>query len=131
MSTSPLEILELAGRIRDANPDECGRRSAASRAYYSALMRTREVFGVAPRLPPPQADSSHRRIIRAAADYATAGRPLANKAAIVAESLARMQMIRNVADYDIHLSFPEASSRDMFIRANAIKKACDEVAAAS
>jgi hypothetical protein len=116
MPTRSPEILALAGRIRDANNDECGHRSAASRAYYAALLQSREKFGLAARKPTGEPDSSHDRIIRAAA----LAEPAYPGAASVATTLVKMRDSRNKADYDIGVDYVYAEMRDMFIYANRV-----------
>lgn len=122
MPTQPPEILALAGRIRDANPDECGRRSAASRAYYAALLHTEGLLGKAQRRPQGQPDSSHEQIIRAALQRSSSGGAAGAAAANFARELARMRVERNRADYRLQETFSEANCRDMFIRSNSVMR---------
>jgi hypothetical protein len=127
MPTQPSEILALAGRIRDANPTESGRRSAASRAYYAALLRTRDQIGMAPRLPKGEPDSTHDRIIRAAAQQGSGNGRSADACAKIAGALSRMRTDRNRADYELAKGFSEADCRDMFIRAHAVMRHLDSL----
>jgi uncharacterized protein (UPF0332 family) len=126
MPTLPSEILTLAGRIRDDHPGECGMRSAASRAYYAALHQAEQVFGKVP--PSGERLSSHEQVIRAAAARGRQGDVTAGVAARIAANLTSMRIARNRADYKLQERFSEAQCRDMFIRANAVMNACNEVA---
>ncbi len=126
MSSSPLDVMDIAERLQVEVDNEAALRSAVSRAYYAALLTADQTF--------PHRDnanqggeSSHEKIIARAQVYGVGANPGRGPATSVAKLLPKIKRVRVKSDYHLGDTVSETECQDTVVRAKQVISWCDEV----
>jgi uncharacterized protein (UPF0332 family) len=122
MPSSPHEVLALAEEIADKCKGEAALRSAASRAYYAALMAAQAT------IPSLTNDGpTHERIIRSCVKYGQGANPGRRASSEMAGLLEKVKVIRTEADYYLETEFTQRQYKDALVQARRVLTLCDVI----
>jgi hypothetical protein len=129
MTISPHDILALAKDLQTSAKNEAEIRSAVSRAYYAAMLLTRDTIEDRRSLNnfSDNQDSTHKKIEAIAHTWGVGPNPGRGAASRIAKLLPSMKRLRVRSDYWLDDTITQRECDDLVAQVDVVMSSCAEI----